>query len=333
MCKAFQRGRWTWLVAGAIGLVPAVQAQPTIPVAVPRAQQRLDETLRQGAAKVLRETFGERAGDLQVRVESCGRVMVLGWVRSEAERVAVAEQLRRLDGCTSIDNQLRVLPSAPMVGCVAAAVQQEPRPLPPSLLEESVPSFAANAPVRRSDGRPVVPVSANTAPLTSTPKKPVEPPAIYSGPAARDLSRAHLPQVRVIAPAAPRPATTTHGDPLPQIVSTPLQLPEVQSGVGWPLRSTLVLPDAGPRGPGTAAPVRWYSPAGTQDVEPILASLSKPAPTQPRGTTVTAIAKPAPPVRPAEVLSIPVPVKSRPVGETTGVMTFIDDPPRSSGAR
>jgi hypothetical protein len=58
----------------------------------------------------------------------------------------------------------------------------------------------------------------------------------------------------------------------PEIVVRPVPPPEILAGAGWPLRSTLVLPDPAERQPGSPAPepIQWFEPAGLPSGEPLV---------------------------------------------------------------
>jgi hypothetical protein len=138
---------------------------------------------------------------------------------------------------------------------------QEPRPLPLSLLQEPAPTLDASVPVRPAERRPVLPTSAETTqPKPAPSPKPVELPTIIY------VRRQPKP-----APP-PLPEITQHGCRLPQIISMPLRLPEIRSGVAWPMRSTLVLPLPGKREPGAPAPApeQWFELAGMPGPDPVL---------------------------------------------------------------
>jgi hypothetical protein len=203
------------------------------------------EVLAQAAGAILHEAFGERAADFRVVVRPDGRVTLLGWVESDEERLAVSQRLCRLEGCTSIDNELRVpggATSAPAV-TLAPPVRQEPRPLPRSILRAETPTVPAPRPQPRAvPVRPIVRASTTTPATLQAPAPPPGPPMTLS----------ELPLV--VAGSAKKPLDLGRQPRGPDIVCPPIELPEIKHGAGAPMRSTLDL------SPAPGAPARWYEP-------------------------------------------------------------------------
>ena len=68
------------------------------------------EKLHQGAAELLSEGFPEIASGVEIKATITGQITLTGNARSFEEKLSVSQRLRRLNGCTSVVNQLKVTP-------------------------------------------------------------------------------------------------------------------------------------------------------------------------------------------------------------------------------
>ena len=68
------------------------------------------ETLEKGAIKLLTANFPEAVEGIEVKAKVNGQVILTGSIRSYEEKLLVSRLMRRLTGCTSVVNQLKVIP-------------------------------------------------------------------------------------------------------------------------------------------------------------------------------------------------------------------------------
>src|SRR5262249_13767230 len=68
------------------------------------------EHVQKAAVEVLAEGFPEIAQGIEVKVRPGGHVMLNGTARSFEEKLAISQRLRRLNGCMSVVNHLKVAP-------------------------------------------------------------------------------------------------------------------------------------------------------------------------------------------------------------------------------
>jgi hypothetical protein len=68
------------------------------------------EKIQQGAAELLSEGFPEIAPGVEIKATITGQITLTGGARSFEEKLSVSQRLRRLNGCTSVVNQLKVTP-------------------------------------------------------------------------------------------------------------------------------------------------------------------------------------------------------------------------------
>src|SRR5262249_22586295 len=66
------------------------------------------ELLQHAIAAALRASFGNQLGAMQVTCNDKGEVTVTGSIGSQEDKLGVSLQLRRVAGCTCVNNQLRV---------------------------------------------------------------------------------------------------------------------------------------------------------------------------------------------------------------------------------
>ena len=145
------------------------------------------EKLQQGALELLSEGFPEIASGIEIKTTITGQITVTGSARSFEEKLNVSQRLRRLNGCTSVVNQLTVTPvmkngqSLTMVTADGICV------VPPEVAEASsevmvqaIPAVRITAPAKGM--LPVSPIGA--APL------PVSPNVMEAHPAVRTLPSA-----------------------------------------------------------------------------------------------------------------------------------------------
>lgn len=87
-------------------VIDALRIHPTL------VQSRAGEpaaVVQQAAAAVLAEAYPDHATKFAIQVQPRGQVRVLGEVPSREEQLAISKRLRRVRGCTSVDNQLSCL--------------------------------------------------------------------------------------------------------------------------------------------------------------------------------------------------------------------------------
>jgi osmotically-inducible protein OsmY len=68
------------------------------------------EKLRQDADDLLRDVFPEIAPSLEIKATITGQITLIGSARSFEEKVNASKRLRRVNGCTSVVNELKVTP-------------------------------------------------------------------------------------------------------------------------------------------------------------------------------------------------------------------------------
>jgi hypothetical protein len=88
-------------------IADGVQVQPGLRMAGPAKET--SEGLARAASAVLNEALPLYASGLEVRAQAQGLLTLRGPVPSYEEKLLASQRLRRLRGCTAIDNQLEVL--------------------------------------------------------------------------------------------------------------------------------------------------------------------------------------------------------------------------------
>jgi hypothetical protein len=137
------------------------------------------EQLEQGAMELLSEAFPEIAPALEIKVTITGQIKLTGSARSFEEKLNVSNRLRRLSGCTSVVNELKVTPlmkdgvSLSMVLADGSCfVPTEFADSPAGIMMQAIPAVPAKAPVQGT-------LAVNTT-VGSLPPLPPTPPAMQS---------------------------------------------------------------------------------------------------------------------------------------------------------
>jgi hypothetical protein len=169
-------------VYSALPVVDAVKEHTSLQV---RTGQMSPQQLHSAVSLALREALPRQAPSLQVRCDPDGKVVVTGQVQSAEEKLTVSHSLRRLYGCTSVQNLTR----QPTETATPPAVANQPVPAAPKL--PTVGLTAAKAPTEpaRPDAlRPPLPpagptpTAAKHADVPAAPLEKQEP----AGPAVAD---------------------------------------------------------------------------------------------------------------------------------------------------
>jgi hypothetical protein len=92
-------------VYAALPIVDAVKEHPSLLV---KPGQMSPQQLHNAVASALREALPRQAPQLQARCDPDGKVVVTGSVQTSEERLLVSHALRRLYGCTSVQNLTRL---------------------------------------------------------------------------------------------------------------------------------------------------------------------------------------------------------------------------------
>jgi hypothetical protein len=164
--------------------------------------------LRKEAASLLLEAFPGQASNFALEAEPDGKVVVTGSVGSVEDKLAVSKRLRRLGGCTCVENRLAI-------GAVASMTRPAPVAVP-------VPVAAAPQVTEVASPVPVAPVSRadRTTWMQPTPTSWVQTPAPV--PASTGIAQASVQTseplpvilpVKAEEPALPVPART---QPVPE---------------------------------------------------------------------------------------------------------------------
>ena len=142
----------------------AMKEHPSLLV---RPSAMSQQQLQRSAASVLREALPKQYQALQVQAADDGSVTVRGTVKTPEDRLAVSHSLRRLHGCTSVQNLTK------------ASAEPEPRPVAATPASKSNdPAKDAKAP-KTWFGTPTVKKDAKPAekekPAATAQKKPAPP--------------------------------------------------------------------------------------------------------------------------------------------------------------
>lgn len=177
-------------VYSSLPVVDAVKEHPSLQV---KAGQMSPQQLYQAVTSALREALPRGAGQLQVQCAPSGQVAVSGTVASHEERLTVSHALRRLYGCTSVQNLTNVAGEAPQ------------RPTNPSTDVAKKPAppvqAASNAPRTNPTAKPVAPV-----------QRPEPAPKVTDATPASRSNSSPRPEVQP-TPAPSRPETTKVAEP------------------------------------------------------------------------------------------------------------------------
>src|SRR5262249_37270680 len=68
------------------------------------------DSLQQGATQLLAEGFADMAPGIETKASITGQITLTGTARSFEEKLAISQRMLRLNGCTSVVNQLKVTP-------------------------------------------------------------------------------------------------------------------------------------------------------------------------------------------------------------------------------
>jgi osmotically-inducible protein OsmY len=164
-------------------------------------------TLQQAALDLLTESFPEIAQGIEAKAKITGQITLTGSARSFEEKLAVSQKLRRLNGCTSVVNQLKVVP----------------------VIKDGVSLTMVSA-----DGQLVVPSELTMDPIA-------EPAVVQAVPAVQVTVPQAAKQINALEVPPVAPATPAHAaNPMeaqPAARTLPLALPPMK-----PLNSATVAP-------------------------------------------------------------------------------------------
>jgi len=241
------------------------------------------EDLQKSAADLLAEAFPQQIAGFTIRAQANGQVTVAGSVPSHEEKLAVSRRLRRLQGCTCVDNQLtvptvvrdgvpHVLVSADGMRLVPAEgriIASSPRPLietAPAPSKTSIASTQVSSPAKLV--------------ATSTPTKP----SIAIGQPTGRLATA--PKDRGTTVQVPSISTQGTSSAAKPIVATSMQTPAKPSlaSVSSDKKDSKA-PVVGATATPFDAPATTYKPAAPAVLSPTLTT--GPAVSQPSTTTTT----------------------------------------------
>ena len=93
--------------------------------------------LQQGAEELLAEEFPEIASSIEIKATVTGQITLTGSARSFEEKLAVSQRLRRLNGCTSVINQLKVSPLIKNGQSLTMVTSDGMHVVPPEIVMES----------------------------------------------------------------------------------------------------------------------------------------------------------------------------------------------------
>ncbi|MBI2807539.1 MAG: hypothetical protein HYX68_21370 [Planctomycetes bacterium] len=99
-------------IAQVYSSLPVADAMKQHPSLTVKTTQMSAEQLHRAALSALRVALPRQAGQLRVECGADGKVFVLGAVKTHEEKMAVSNSLRRLHGCTSVQN-LAVFSASP----------------------------------------------------------------------------------------------------------------------------------------------------------------------------------------------------------------------------
>jgi hypothetical protein len=199
----------------------ALRLHPTLSlpaVGVPAAE------VRASAAAALAETFLRLTPGYEVTCNPSGRITVTGFVPSQEDRLEVSRRLRRVRGCTAVDNRLQasaVLHSGKAFTVLSADGQQ--------LVAEEL---AAEEPPVSLTGTPATPPAA---PPTAPPQAPERTQSVVLGPhvePAPDKPAEAAPPFD--ARLVPLPVVTQPGTGLPPEAAARLAAPHLDAEPAGP---------------------------------------------------------------------------------------------------
>jgi hypothetical protein len=156
------------------------------------------EKLQQGAAELLRESFPEIASGFEIKATIIGQITLTGSARSYEEKLNVSERLRRLNGCTSVVNELKVTPLMKDGQALTMVTADGLCVVPPEVAEATSEAMVPAMPAIRVTG-PVQGV------LTVNPRAVVPPP-----PPSHPTVMEAMPAVRTLPSSLPT-AKPAHG--------------------------------------------------------------------------------------------------------------------------
>lgn len=245
------------------------------------------DLIRRSAKELLDVSFGEMGRRLDLRVDARGRVTVSGSVPTMDDKLAISRKLRRVGGCTSVDNQATV-PAADRIQTTEAMT-----PPPGTLLTK---------PIETRVERPVL---TTPPPVVSTPPAPTPtfPPKLTLP------TPSTLPKSPVTAsstgtpPPAPIVVPTPSSRPIPPSLPPVPVSPVIQSTPVMPIITSANTPPLPPPPmPSTTAPAAQnWQPTGTVREKP--ATVTSPIPSTP---SLPPLALPAAPSLSKPSVQVPI---------------------------
>jgi hypothetical protein len=192
------------------------------------------QELEKAAVDLLTEHYPEIVEGIEVKAKSSGQVILGGSVRSYEERLNISRQMRKLTGCTSVVNQLKVIPVVKDGNSLTMVTADGQHMVPNEIAEDGVMGTPAKTVVTAPKPLmlPAMP-AVNVAPKqTPTMLVPTSPPA----PAMDPLQT---------PPAKATPAQTTPVDRIGSIIAPP--------------PNSMLLPSVGERGTVTTGVISFIS--------------------------------------------------------------------------
>jgi hypothetical protein len=161
-------------------------------------------TLQQGALDLLTEAFPEVARDIEITAKITGQLTLTGNAHSYEEKLAVSQRLRRLNGCTAVVNQLKVVPVM-KDGESLTMVTADGLHVVPADVAEAMPETGM---LQATPAVRVIPPSKGTAtmdPLAVQPEAPSVPPSSPSPMESAPMPKTLPPSLPPV-PAESKPA-------------------------------------------------------------------------------------------------------------------------------
>jgi len=177
--------------------------------------------LEEGASELLKEGFPELQG-IEAKAKITGQITLTGSAHSVQEKLAVSQKLRRLNGCTCVVNQMKVVPILKDGNSLTMVTADGLHVVPAEMALEgastmpmgSAPGVAV--PVSRvttADGKATIERTDETKKMSEAPIQPGQASALPPVPQTLPLSLPPGPQ--------PPPSKTKAGDPSEGTVTFP----------------------------------------------------------------------------------------------------------------
>lgn len=204
-------------------VVDRTQIHPTVAT---RTSVDSPDILQRSAKSLLEVSFGDTVKNVEVKADVRGRLVVTGRVLSLEDKLAVSRKLRRVGGCSCVDNRLTVELGGDVIP--AKTLSAAKAPSAPVAVQPTAPAPEATLP----PPRPVPPAvpSAPTPPMPLTPSLPPAPP-----PVMKEATPTRS------GPVTLTPAPTTVKEPTPT-TPPPSNLPPSSLPPATPIKSTPVMP-------------------------------------------------------------------------------------------